>query len=353
MQAVILILSGFFLIVVEVKEKILKNIKIVKTNKKNINNIEYYREKLDDYSPLIYAKLLNKDIATSDTIISMILYLEEKNIIDIDEQNNLIVKNNKNLKRHEKFFIEKMKFIFSDLYHHTKTKYSENYTVIEYLERLVYEDMIDDGLIDIKDKKSTLINSIKGKKYINIIDVLPLIYDMVAILILASSADNSSTNFLMNVIFWTTIFVSIFINVVCILSNFKLETLKTEKGHEGTIKMQAQKRFLREYSLISEKAIGDKIIWEYYIRCAILLDLKGKLDDESIKFYRTILDKYKYNGLEIQSNNLLFNVLVSFFVLLPWVLLSIVGNSLFRTVLCAFIVVPVIYSIFINKMKKL
>lgn len=350
MQAVILILSGFFLIVVEVKEKLLKSIKIIK---KNIKNIEYYREKLDDYSPLIYAKLLDKDIATSNAIISMILYLEEKNIIDIDEQNNLIVKNNKNLKRHEKFFIEKMKFIFSDLHHHTKTKYSENYTVIEYLERLLYEDMIDDGLIDIKDKKSTLINAIKGEKYINIIDVLPLIYDMVAILILASSANNSSTNFFMNVIFWTTIFVSVFINVVSILSNFKLETLKTEKGHECTIKMQAQKRFLREYSLISEKTIEDKIIWEYFIRCAILLGLKGKLDDESVKFYRTILDKYKCNGLEIQGNNLSFNVLVSFFVLLPWALAIIVGNGLFRTILCAFIVVPVIYSIFINKMKKL
>lgn len=348
MQPIILLVISFVFIVIEFRQKILKNIKTIKKNNGNIENTEYYREKIQDYSPLIYAKLLNKKINNSDVIISMLLYLEEKNIIDIDEENNIIVKNDKNIKKHEKFFIKHMKFIFADLYHNTKTKYNSNYTIIRYLDRLIYEDMVSEGLIEIENKKGTLINFIQGKEYVYIVDVLPLFYDMMAIPILAKSINN----FMPYCIFWTTIFISLFINCVSLYFNFYLEGIKTRKSHECIEKIKAQKRLLKNYTLISDKTVEDKMIWEYYIRSAILLDLKGNLDNEATRFYKEILDKYKCRDLGKIDKDLIFIGWMNFILLLPWMLLFWAGNNIVKTILSAFIVIPIVYMYLINRIKK-
>lgn len=349
MQIILFSLIGLVFIFLEIQQKILKNIKTIKSNRKSIKYIRYYREKIDDYSPLIYAKLLNKKITNSDVIVSMILFLEEKNIIDRDNQNNIIIKNNSNLKQHEKFFIEKIRFIFSDLYHNTKTKYTEDCTVFDRLEQLLYADMLQEGLIDLKKQKSSLINFIKGKNFVYIMDILPLFYDIIAIIFLGNAAQHNVHNNVFNIIFWSTTFVIILINVINILFNLNTNTLKTEKGHIYTEKIKAQKRFLKTYTLISTKSIEDKIIWESYIRNAILLNMKGKLDENSVAYYIAILDKYSYIGLE-KSN---FNFVILFiFLISPWVFLFIVGNSIMKTILCAFIIIPLIYFYLINKANK-
>jgi len=344
MQTIFFLLIGLFFVFLESKQKIIKNIKTIKNNRKNIKHIEYYREKIDDYSPLIYAKLLNKRITNSDVIISMILFLEEKNIIDIDSQNNIIIKNNANLKEHEKFFIEKIKFIFYDLYHNTKTKYIGSTSIIKKLEQLIYEDMIKEGLIDLKNKKSSLINFIEKENYINISEIFPLIYNILALSFIMS---NFGT-----IIFWSTTFIFILINVIKIIFNLKIDYLKTEFGHKCTEKLKAQKRFLKKFTLISTREIKDKVIWESYIRNAIFLNLKGKLDNDSIQYYKNILNKYNYIGLENKHKDILFVALLSTVLLLPWILLFFAGDNIMKTFICAFLVTPLIFIFLIYECAR-
>ena len=98
---------------------------IKKLRKNRITKLDYYRDELNEYSPLINAKILGKDIFDQDVIVSMLLYLNEK---ELDN-------NSSALKPHEKEFIDKKDFIFHDLKNNQKTSYI-NTTLKRHIEDL-------------------------------------------------------------------------------------------------------------------------------------------------------------------------------------------------------------------------
>ena len=86
--------------------------------KVKIEKIRYYREELDEYSPMMNAKILGKDIFDSDVITSMILYLEDKGW----DGNTEIAEDNKAFLKHEKLFIKEIKAIFLYLQNRRENK---------------------------------------------------------------------------------------------------------------------------------------------------------------------------------------------------------------------------------------
>ena len=113
-------------------------IPIKKINKYKINKLEYYRDELNEYSPLINAKILDKDIYDQDVIVAMLLYIDEKKLD----------KNSTELLKHEKEFIDKEKFIFHDIRNRQNTLLYENTTLKEYIEDLIEDDMRDLKLVE-------------------------------------------------------------------------------------------------------------------------------------------------------------------------------------------------------------
>lgn len=337
-----IIFSIYFLlsiiyIVILFDKKLLEDIRREIEIKKKVNKMDYYRDKLDDYSPLMCSKLLGKKLYDKDSITSMILYLREKDYIEIGENNTFIIKNRDLMREHEIFFVENSKFIFTDLYHKTNTKYSDRYNLLEYLEKLVNDDLINEGLI--KDE----INKI-GIQYI---DMLPFIYIIVSVIILLKPGQISvyTTNIITFIFFivnvsWMTIYI---IHTILKLS---LKRVKTDIGYEYTIKLLSQKKFLKEFSTISKRSLKEEPLWEYYIRAAILFDLKGVLDDDAEKFYKHIIKNYGYDESFIKSNKL--DAIIPFILYLPWIFMIIVSDGLFQIVFSSIIILPIIYNILLK-----
>lgn len=349
MQVTILLIISLIFIVCEVKEKLIKNIKNIKKNKESIEKIEYYREQINDYSPLIYAKLLNKDIHNQDVITSTILYLEEKEIIYIDEMGHIWENEQKNILESEKFFILNSPYLLSDKHENNKNgKFLE-------LGKLIYNDMINEKIIDIENKRGNLVNFIKGKKITNISDYTLSLYSIIASIILMCSYFNYNIRLVLLVIFWITVAIGMIINLIYTKCNFQLEVLKTKKGHELTQKMKAQKRFLKGFSLISQKTINDKIMWKQYIRSGIFFDLKGKLDKDSIQYFNKILNRcryrYKQEGL-IKSNIYIF-LITFFYLIMPWSFLIIAMGAYISTFFGGIILLPIVYIILMKKLQKI
>ena len=74
-------------------------IPIKKINRYRINKLEYYRDELNEYSPLIIAKILDKDIYDQDVIVAMLLYIDEK---ELDKNSTELLKNEKMLESPER-----------------------------------------------------------------------------------------------------------------------------------------------------------------------------------------------------------------------------------------------------------
>lgn len=286
----ILAFHSIFFIIIMVNESVKKKLDVAFCEKQKIPNIKYEREVINQYSPLIAAKLLGKNITNPDVVTAMILYLQEKKLAIKDEEGTLLLNLRNKILEHEKFFIQESEVIFSDLYNKsiTKTKYNNQYTYIQYLEKLIYEDMIKLELIEEKNKETELGNDNYAHlpyiyAIINMILLFPfiLVTDYVSIMII-------------NLIIMVAVLVNIIIFYIENFYNPSIEILKTEKAHLYTKRLHAQKRYLKEYSLISTREIKEHVLWEHYIKMAIFFNFRGKLDEDAKKYYLKAIEIYGY-----------------------------------------------------------
>ena len=340
MEALILVLYSCIYLLLLFLERLYNPLKIIKKNK--ITKIKYYRDELDYYSPLINAKILGKNIFDQDVIVSMILYLEEK------QKNNEISK----LMPHEKEFIEKKKFIFHDLKNKVNTAYLDA-TLKRHIEDLIEDDMKSLSLIDNSYKENT--------GYLKKTDILTFLLFMVNIictLMITNSIIYPKSLLTFIFVFelivnltWITIYeVSISLNLI-----FKMNL--TENGRIYCEKLNASKKFLKDFSLIGKRTIIEEKLWGSYIRNSIFFNLKGKLDEDAKKYYKQIISKYEYKENYKLKINKLINILGTIIIFGPWyvlLLLLLLGNKsmdslFFILILFNFIINPFVFFYFVNK----
>ena len=166
-----------------------------------------------------------------------------------------------------------------------------------------------------------------------------------------------SFNDVLNNIFIFEIIINLTWMIIYSINTFLNLTFKmnlTEKGIIYLSKLKGSKKFLKNYSIINKRTVKEEKLWGSYIRNAIFFDLKGKLDVDAKKYYKQILDKYKYKEFWKLKLKKIKYIITTNIVLIPWFILLFVQNTntdkmLFNFILSNFIINPFILNFFINK----
>ena len=331
---IILILYIIIFLGILVKYKILIPLRQIKENM--VEKHKYYREKIDKYSPLMNAKLLGKDIFDKDVITAMILYLRNKGW-----QNNQSF-NKKRLKKedfmeNEILFIEYSKHIFIGLNNKKNFKIG-NINIKEILDISILNDL----------KKEKLIKKIPSLKYLSLIDALPIVFILINGIFIGKigSSNNKFANNLLFIIELLANFSWILIYLISIHFKFNLQANLEKAGHLYVNKLNASKEFLKDFSILSSREIKEELLWESYLRNAILFDLKGNLDKDAEQFYINIISEYKYPYKEKDNT---FKIIKDYLGIITmcsiWIFLAfVIKDIIFVLMLANFILVPLLYS---------
>lgn len=293
-------------------------------NKTEINKSKYYRDELSNYSPFINAILLNRNIFDADVIVAMFLYLEDKGYYGSTTYQN------DNLLPHELDFIQKQDFYLS----YFKAKDYTNKDLIKF-KKLIINDMITENIL-IKNKRNLFVDKI---------DLISLLFVMVHLILFAKLEPNLLENnyiimeFIYNIM-WFTIYISSHI------LNLSIIQILTPKGKKYYGELLASRKFLKDFSIISNRNIEEKYLWNSYLYNAILFNLQGKLDKEAYRYYKSLLSKNNY--YTNKNYDFLWTALTTAITLLPWILLYFKGNWEFKFFLQDFINAYLIMS-FISK----
>lgn len=292
-------------------EKIILPLHII--NKTGINKNKYYRDELSNYSPFINAILLNRDIFDADVIAAMFLYLEDKGYDGSKTYGNY------KLLPHELDFIQKQDFYLS----YFKVKDYTNKELIKF-KKLIIDDMIKENIL-IEEKRNI---------YIDKIDLISLLFIVIHLILFSRLfPDMSGNNYIIIELFYNILWFLIYI---CgHMLNLSIIQILTPKGKNYYSKLLASRNFLKDFSIISNRNIKEKSLWNSYLYNAILFNLQGKLDKDAQEYYKNLLTKNNYYINKRYGVFLL--VLTTFIVLLPWALLYFKGNWWFRFILQDFI----------------
>ena len=296
---------------------------------------DYYREELKEYSPMITAKLLGKDILSNDVIVAMILYLEETK---------------RSLLPHEKFFLEHKKELFHDIKYKENTKYKD-VTIKVYLVDLIENDLRALKLVDN--------NYYENTGNIDFIDTLAFLIIPINIVFIRMfhNYDTNLCTLILYIEFYSNL-LSIIILYVYNISNLKFKMYLTDEGRKYVYKIRAYKRFIKHFSIIGNRTIKEKVLLYSHIRNSILLNLKGNLDKESNLYYKKVIensnyeeykDRFRYKFKKIINASISIILFVLFFVFIR-------GNDglILKLVLFEMFVLPlIIYSILAIRNPKL
>lgn len=323
--------------------KIIIPLKKIKENQ--VQKHTYYRDKIDQYSPLMNAKLLGKDIFDQDVITAMILYLKSKGWQEMRMIDDTSVQK-KQFMENEFVFIKNQHNLFMSI-NNKKEESSQGITAKEKIEKAVLEDL----------KKEGLIRYIPSLRQLQMIDILPFLFFMLNIITLIKIGNISKQ---MNIFL---LIIEVLINISWILIYFlsiyfklHLRSNLEKKGQIYVNKLYASKEFLTDFSIISQRGIKEDALWGSYLRNAILFDLKGSLDKEATEYYHEIISGYSYYNPKKKTSILkLFDYFLGFIanciflgIMMSLLLVSFFNDYIFFIILINFIVFPIIYFSFIK-----
>ncbi len=239
------------------------------------NNNGYYRDLLKDYNPLELS--YNNDYSLDDNaLISMILYLEKKNIISFKNDKYHI--NNDNLDNLTN--IEKE--IVNSITNNNKIEVS----------RLNISNLVNKSCYE---KKLFIVGDIsKGKIVFDIIKAI-ICY---VILFIVWININTILNMLPEIqyvfftftIFGILILLLLFVIFYPFVIFFKYSILfflvkikhskRSDLGNEINYKLEGLKNFIRDFTLLDEKSREELIIWDDYLIYSVLFGNNEKIYDE-------------------------------------------------------------------------
>ncbi|MEE3342851.1 MAG: hypothetical protein VZS44_02035 [Bacilli bacterium] len=235
---------------------------------------DYYRDKLNNYSPGILMYCHMNKINFKDYLVATIINLEQKKIISINNGKiNILTEETNNLSKDEKYIIECLKKgKFKETIEEKRNKKHIIYLIIE----------------DITNKK-IYIESKLYKTFTTIVAIAVLALFIIMMIIIISSK-----NFYigMPLIFITLIIFILYGNFQYEFNSFisRKLYLRSKSGIDLCVKMQSLKNFLREFTDLGNKNIKEVNIWDEYIIYSIILNIKGNLNKEVDELYKQIIN---------------------------------------------------------------
>lgn len=255
------------IIISKIVQKIYEII-IIKKNEDKAYNKEYiyYREILSNVSPGIISYCYNRNSNIQDEIVAIVLNLKLHNRVKIN--NNHIEIIDDNLSSHEKYVIKSI----------NNKKINNKYFKKVY-SKLLLQDLKKQGYIEIVDK-----NRINVVEIMELFMVWLIIYMIITIPVFFS--------ILYNPIF---IIIGYVLSFIAIPAYKKIEgkinpTVRTKKALELKAKLKGLKKYMLDYSNIKDTTIENINFFDEYVIYAIILNLKGLLNEESKKMYNDMYE---------------------------------------------------------------
>lgn len=237
---------------------------------------DYYRDILQEKSPAILSYCYNPKINIEDNIVAIILNLQMQNIIKIENNTIKVIGDISNLKEHEEFILKQVQ----------KPRYNEHYIKEEFQELLIKDLKKEKYIYEGKGKKTKVISTfegIMGMLFLYLLITSPIWMKASKIGILA--------------------YIAYALNFYCMFQYKKIEAkenpnIRKEKTLELAGKLRGMKRYIKNYSLINENGVENINLYNEYIIYAIILNIKGKLNNECKKIYRDIKEIIMNNEIE-------------------------------------------------------
>ena len=230
--------------------------KYYKITREDKEKFVYFRDIIKDCSigELVY--IFNEKKNINSIIMAEIEYLKLNKKIEIVNK-NIIVIDDTNLRKSEKFIIESYKFIGTKDFNK------------------LYIESIESSL-----KEKNLIKTYKFfSKSLNIINIIVfffnLIYWFVYLKYIWSTNASSYIVFCFGMMFITAMLIMFSVYI-----NDKVVYIKTEDGKEMYMKLNGLKRFIRDFGNFNDKSLREIIIWEDYLLYAIILNESKSLKKE-------------------------------------------------------------------------
>ena len=227
--------------------------------KNDKNNIQFYREMIENYSIGELAFLDGYDLEYPKDIIAILLKLKLKGYIQIENNKISILNNNiQTLKKSEQYIFQSIK--------NNKIELENTNDLINILK----EECIQDKLI----------HPIKSYIGYLIIGAGITIFLFITLWILLLTNSNRIPKSFFDILISITVifFIILWISVVLIISydtnlGNKNRWKLTNTGHDIYIKLIGLKKFLKGFSIIHERDIKELLLWEDYLIYSVMFGL--------------------------------------------------------------------------------
>lgn len=245
----------------------IREIRLIKQYEKQykIESFQYYRDIVGDISPALLSVICDKRIKYTDQLIATILYLNESEKIEINENMDVKILNAPKLRSHERYIVDNL------------NGKVEKKVFKKTLKEKIFADLRAGGYI-----QKTDINEFDMTDFMEAISGWLLISLLITSICLVSF---SKFSLLLIGAFVINFFIAFQYKRLEYLIN---PLIRKEKSLELSAKLNGLKRFLLDFTIINDRKIKEIKVLDDYILYAIIFNLKGKLDKESKKVYKKI-----------------------------------------------------------------
>ena len=264
--------------IVGIIQKIKENNIIKKYEPKyKFTNYKYYRDIVGDIPPAMLSIIYNRHINIEDQIISTIIYLKEKQVINYNNNKIIVMNNQEQLLEHEKKIIEYVNGTINNY------EFSNDYSssLMTDLEKQGYVKIKSDDFMDMTELMQ-----------------LTVIWIIISLLILMPTTVPLSEMGVLLIFPYLFAFISI--PFYKLISKKIIPVIRTDKALELSSKLNGLKNFLKDFTIINDKQIEEIKLYDDYILYGIIFDLKGSLNNQSKELYNSIKKTLKNNN----NNNL-------------------------------------------------
>ena len=271
---IVTIIENFYIILIFIVIKIMRK-REYKNQLSKIdykNEGEYYRDILKGYSPFLLSYIDNFIFEGKRDIIATILNLQLKQVIKIENNTIIKLKEDNNLEESEQYILDNVS--------NGKIKIADT----RELEQKIVKDAQNKELIEIKE-------SAKGKndKPLKNKLIIAFIISIFIFMILSAIATSINSDLLTTIvlifglIFCNPIFYIILFIIKYYLSKAKIK--RTNKGEEINTKLEGLKNYIQEYSKLKEKNANDILLWEEYLIYSVIFNINDNVIKEMDKLF--------------------------------------------------------------------
>lgn len=245
---------------------------IKKLEKKNLTynankDILYYRDILKDLTPFEISILANLNIEEKKDIVATILWYQQKNYIDIKNE-QIIFNSDVKLNKKDELFLNFLK--------------TNDYGYLESYKNISYKDL--------KEKKYIVENKYKLNIAKNIILIFGLfIITIVLILLNIFFVKNMIIQKTIDLLLIVIIFFIIYKKIASIVTSYINKTnnfRRTKLGEEKITYIHALQNFIHDFSNLKDYNKEQILLWEDFLIYAIVLEQNDKIIEDITKLFK-------------------------------------------------------------------